>query len=117
MNITERIRILCDERGISFRKLERDLGIGNSSIRRWSVNMPSADILQKAAKYFGVTVGYLLGESDDKEVEYYIDPEVVRIAQSLKDNPDLKILFDASKELSKEEIGAVLNVILMIKGR
>lgn len=117
MGITERIRMLCDERGISIRNLERDLDIGNGTVRRWSVSIPSADVLHKAAKYFGVTVGYLLGESDNKEVEYYIDPEVVRIAQSLKDNPDLKILFDVSKELSKEEINAVLNVILMIKGR
>lgn len=115
MGITERVRALCDGRGLSMRALERELGIGNGTIRRWSINTPSADILQKAAQFFGVTVGYLLGESDDTDVEYYVDPEVTRVAQDLKDNPDLKILFDASKNLSKEDIELVLDMIERMK--
>ncbi len=115
MGITERVRALCDENGISMRKLERDLGIGNSTIRKWSINTPNADVLQKTARYFGVTVGYLLGESDDREVEYYIDPEVSRIAQDMKDRPELKVLFDASRDLSETDIEFVLDMIERMK--
>ena len=111
MDITERIRELCERDNISIRKLERELGIGNSTIRRWSKQIPSADTLQKAAQYFGVTVGYLLGDSDDPEVEYYIDPEVAQLAQDLKDRPELRVLFDASRKMSKETIEALIKFI------
>lgn len=115
MGISERLRALCDKEGISIRKLEKDLGVGNGNIRRWSTQIPSADTLQKAAQYFGVTTGYLLGDSDDPDVEYYIDPEVSRLTQELKDRPELKILFDASRDLKREDVELVLNMIERLK--
>lgn len=38
-------------------------------------------------------------------------------AQAIKDNPDLRILFDASKDMSKDDIDFVLNTIEMLKKR
>lgn len=65
MDISDRVRALCETKGISFRKLEQALGIGNGTIHRWGQVMPSALALQDVAQYFGVTVGYLLGNSDE----------------------------------------------------
>ena len=115
MDISDRVRALCESKGISFRKLEQALGIGNGTIHRWGQVMPSALALQDVAQYFGVTVGYLMGNSDDPTIEYYIDPDVQAITQELKDRPELKILFDASKDLKKEDIELVLNMIERMK--
>ena len=49
---------LCDELGLS-RSLMTDLKMG----RKKSVN---AETAQKVAEYFGVSVGFLLGQSDDR---------------------------------------------------
>lgn len=111
MDVTARIKALCEERNISVRKLERDLGIGNGSVLRWSKQIPNADTLLRAAEYFGVTVGYLLGETDEPSIEYYIDPEVASLAQELKNRPELKVLFDASRNMSKETIEALIKFI------
>ena len=116
MDLYDRIRELCDMRGVSFRKVERSIGIGHSSINRWHTQMPKADTLQKVADYFGVSVAYLLGNEEKNEPEYYIDPEVAQIAQELKDRPELKVLFDASRNVKKEDIELVATMIRRMSG-
>lgn len=60
----QRIVELCAERGITINKLENDLGMGNSVIRKWQQSTPSADKIAKVATYFNVSVDYLLGRTD-----------------------------------------------------
>ena len=60
----QRIVELCTERGITINKLENDLGMGNSVIRKWQQSTPSADKIAKVATYFNVSVDYLLGRTD-----------------------------------------------------
>lgn len=57
--------LLCSENGITKTKLERDCGFSQNSINKWAAQSPSADKLAKVADYFGVSVDYLLGKTDD----------------------------------------------------
>ncbi len=59
---------LCKERGVSIARLERDLGIGNATIRNWNVSSPTVDKLKLVADYFGVTLDELLTEPDTAAV-------------------------------------------------
>ncbi len=63
MNITEKIRKLCEENGISVRKLEQEVGIANGTIRRWYEQCPAADRLKRVADFFGVSMDSLLDEN------------------------------------------------------
>lgn len=66
----ERLDSLCKERGIKGARMCTDLGFSKSLMtdlkngRKKGVN---ADTAQKIASYFGVSVGYLLGEEDTKK--------------------------------------------------
>lgn len=53
---------LCAERKISVAKLERETGIGNGTIGRWSKSSPSVENAKKVAKFFGVTLDELIKE-------------------------------------------------------
>ena len=55
----ERIHALCEQRGITFRTLESDLGFGNGSIKKTN---DSTGVMRVylIARYFGVSVEYLL---------------------------------------------------------
>lgn len=64
--IVENIQQLCKEKGTSFFALERQLGIGNGVIARWSTCSPRVDSLKRVADYFGVTVDELL-EPNEKD--------------------------------------------------
>lgn len=62
----QRIVELCTERGITVNKLENDLGMGNSVVRKWQQSTPSADKIAKVATYFDVSIDYLPGRTDIK---------------------------------------------------
>lgn len=60
--ILSRITALCEKKGISISKLEKECGIGNGTIARWDESVPRADNLKKVADYFGVDIKYFLEE-------------------------------------------------------
>ena len=61
------IKDLCAQRKTSIKALERELGLGNGTIRRWDDSSPSYDKMQRVADYFSVSVDYLLGNEEQKE--------------------------------------------------
>lgn len=67
MTLKERIKELADEQQISLPALESKLGFGNGTIVKWDKTTPNADKLNVVAKYFNVTMDYLLnGETPTK---------------------------------------------------
>ncbi len=69
MNLVERIRNLCNSKGITFAELERTLGFSNGQIRRWEKTKPGIDKVQKIADHFDVSVDYLLGRENSDTPE------------------------------------------------
>ncbi|WP_248000418.1 helix-turn-helix domain-containing protein [Lactiplantibacillus plantarum] len=69
MNLADKIKTIADKENITIAELERRVGISNGQIRKWNTRSPQADNLNKIAKYFGVSMDYLLGNiaqrSDD----------------------------------------------------
>lgn len=68
MTLKDRVKILAQEQGISLPALESELGFGNSTIVKWDKSTPNADKLNAVAKYFGVTMDYLLNGINDTEL-------------------------------------------------
>lgn len=66
MPVAERIRQLCDKKGITFAELGRAVGIGNGVIARWKTRSPNADSFMRVANYFQVSTDYLLGLTDER---------------------------------------------------
>ncbi|MBE9390041.1 helix-turn-helix domain-containing protein [Vagococcus salmoninarum] len=65
MTLTQRIKKLADMKKTNFAEIERTVGISNGQIRRWDTSSPKIENIQKVADYFGVSVDYLLGRTDD----------------------------------------------------
>ena len=58
--LLQNITRLCNEKGISIAKLERETGISNGTIGRWGTSSPTVENLQKVAKYLDTTIDALL---------------------------------------------------------
>lgn len=107
-NLYKRIIDLCNEKGIKGAKLCTDTKISKGLLtdlkmgRRKGV---SAETAQKIASYFDVSVGYLLGASDEKEKSPVVSNEASDI--------DIKIL-DALKQLSEEQKAQALDFALFL---
>ncbi|ELB42658.1 helix-turn-helix domain-containing protein [Enterococcus faecium] len=90
MNLLERIKKLCNQRGISVYQLEEKIEIGRNTIYQWNKRTPSTEKIQKVADYFDVSVDYLLGR-EEKETPKHVDLS----------EDDTVFSFDG-KEISKE---------------
>lgn len=60
--IYENIVSLCKAKNISIAKLEKEIGLGNATIRTWKTSSPSVDRIKLVADYFGVSVDSLISE-------------------------------------------------------
>ena len=69
-SLYERLSLLCEEKGITGYRMCKDLSIQPSVMTDLKMGRRSglkAETANKIAEYFGVTVGYLLGETDQKQ--------------------------------------------------
>lgn len=58
--IFDTIRAMCENRGISISRLEKEVGLGNATIRGWVTSSPTVEKLKLVADFFGCTVDDLL---------------------------------------------------------
>ncbi|WP_258088412.1 helix-turn-helix domain-containing protein [Weissella fangxianensis] len=65
MTTFERIKEISKNKGYSLSKLNDLAGLGTNSIYHWRDKTPSTDSLKKVADVLGVSVDYLLGNTDD----------------------------------------------------
>lgn len=115
----ERFETLRKEKGISQGKLEKELGFSNGSISKWKNSTPTAERLQKIADYFDVSVQYLMTGEEDSPNEtphYYLDDDARDLAQFMFENPEYKVLFDASRKVKKEDIEFVKQFMDRMRG-
>lgn len=107
-NLYETISALCDEKGIKGAKLCNETGISKGLLtdlkmgRRTGVSAVTA---QKIASYFGVSVGYLLGEEEKEEKPTAED-------DGLSEN--MKKLMEFAKSVPDDKIELVLKVMKSI---
>ena len=95
---------MCSDVGIS-KGLLTDLKMG----RRTGVSAVTA---QKIASYFGVSVGYLLGEEEQKEKPLVNgDEELTEYLEMLKTRPEIRMLFQLSKDATKEDVEKAVKII------
>lgn len=105
----ENIMALCESRGIKGGKMCTDTGISKGLLtdlkmgRRTGVSAVTA---QKIAAYFGVSVGYLLGEEGKKEKPIVQDDGL---------SEDMRELIDCIKKLPEDKIQMLLQVARSIR--
>lgn len=132
---------LLAERGLKVKDVSKATGVSPSTFTDWKAGRytPKYEKLKKIADYFGVTVDYLAGDSDAVEAEnrarqqaeisqqmlllrhqleaYYGSSETVLVAQEMRDNPELRLLFDAARDASPEDLRTVRDMLLILKKR
>lgn len=113
MNTFDVIKTLCKNQGMSVSSLERDLGYGNGSLAKAKV-IPS-DRIYEIAKYFSVSMEYLMGEEPSPKEHYYYDEKTRDMAQALLENKELRVLFDAARDSSPEDLQTVHSMLLALK--
>lgn len=94
--IYERIKEICNAKGITIRKLEQDLEFGRGSVRKFDQHDPSVGKMHMVAGYLGVTVDDLL---DDK---YESDKGPDALARQMYVDKDMREIYEMKNNMSAE---------------
>ena len=108
MDLYEKIKELAAQKNISIRQLEEKTGIANGTIRRWNKTNPSTAAIAKVAKFFNVSVDYLLGLDNNRSKNEPVDLAV--LVDESKVDWDEWVSFDG-KPLT-DEVKSALKLIL-----
>lgn len=62
-----RLKELREQKGLSQDAFSKDIGVSQSTVGNWEsgTRHPKMDVLEKIARYFDVSIDYLLGRSDE----------------------------------------------------
>ncbi len=114
MTLKDRVKTLAQERGISLPTLEAELGFGNSTIVKWDKSTPNADKLNAVAKYFGVTMDYLLNGINDTKLtekdERDIAKDLDRIMGEIQKGDDGPLYYNGT-EIDQASLSLLQNAI------
>lgn len=110
---------LMKANGYTAYKVSVETGIAQSTLSDWKKgkSTPKTDKLQKIADLFGVSLEYLTtGEEKEDSETYYLNDDARELAQFMFENPEYKVLFDASRKVKKEDIEFVKQMIDRMRG-
>lgn len=115
MDFKERLKELRKKKGLSQVALSERLGLSKSTIGAYETGdiTPSLEALNSIADFFNVGLDYLLGEDDGSM--YYLTPEAAELAKEVAERDELKVLFDAVRDVPKEDIAVVIRMIEGLK--
>lgn len=104
-----RIFELLDKKGAYAADLAASIGVSPFVVSHWKRNISTSYIkyLPQIAGYFGVTVDYLTGKSQDDELNDYLI--------ALKNRPEMRQLFKVSKSATKEDVEQAVKIIEALK--
>ena len=108
--------------GLTQQELADKLKISRSTIGMYETGArePDYDTLEEIADFFNVDIDYLLGRSDKTtllpESSYYLNDDARDLAQFMFENPEYKVLVDASRKVKKEDIEFVKQMIDRMRG-
>lgn len=121
-NTANRLKEAMLIKGLRQSDLSEKTGIVKSAISQYLSGKvtPKQDKIFLLSEALSVSPAWLMGADVpmEKHTEpYYTNEETARLAQELKDNPNGRILFDASRDLSPEDVKIVLNLIKGLKAK
>lgn len=123
----DRIFEIMKEKELTAYRVSKDTGISQASLADWRKgrSKPKIDKLQKLSEYFGVSIQYLTGKSDQiddtQQMQapngYYVDKETAEYAEMLRTRPGARLLFSAAKDISKDDLQKAVEYIEFLKSK
>jgi hypothetical protein len=124
---SKRLRYYLNESGMTQAELANKLGVGTTSVYNWvnGLKTPRMDKVDRMCSIFNIQREDLLTDNSGhikisknvsaREQTYYTNPETAKVAQEIFDNSDLRILFDAAKDSSPEQLKLAAEMLRQFK--
>ena len=118
-NKGDRIKNLRINNKMTLEEVGEKIGVSKQTLYKYEnniiTNIPS-DKIEGLARVFNISPAVIMGWDKDDE-QYYQDKEAAEYAEMLRTRPEMRMLFSASRGISKEEMQEAVNYIEFIKSR
>ena len=113
----KRLNHFLELNGYNQADLARHMNVSTATTAKWCTgqNMPRIDKIQSICNWLGIEKSDLL-EDKSEDSGYYLNADARDLAQFLFENPDYKILFDASRKVKKEDIQFIKDMMDRMTG-
>ena len=115
----EKMKEILKAKNMTYDSLAEKTGMSKSSIAKifggFNEN-PTMKFLKAIANALECSMDDFFEWDEEPTSPYYLDRQTAKIAQEIHDNPEYRILFDATKDLTPEQVQAVISVANSIKG-
>ena len=78
---------------------------------------PRMDKVQAILDHFQIPMQSLVNDGKDDSLQYYLDPETARLAQEAANDPDMRLLLDAKRDLSPEDMKVIIDMAKRLLNR
>lgn len=117
---SKRLRYYLNKFDMTQLELAKRLGVGTTSVYNWcnGIKSPRMDKVDAMCNIFHCRRSDLMEEnpSTNQEPTYYQNEDANKAAQFLFENPEYKVLFDASRNVKKEDIEFIAEMIKRASG-
>lgn len=117
MDVKDIIKTRREELGLTMKELAVKVGVSEGTISRWEsgeISNMRRDKIVALANALKISPSVIM-EWEEPEPAYYLNEETARIAQEVFDDPDLRILFDASRHAKPEAIRLAAEMLRQMK--
>lgn len=108
MTVYERIKEISKERGMSLQSVAKAAGLSQNMIYQYKNVNPKTETLRTLADVLGVSVDYLLGNTDDMHANKKADTSSDDLKEYFDEHPVLK--FDG-KEIPDAEMKIIKRIL------
>lgn len=114
---------LCNERGVTPYQVGKEANIDQATLARWKSGKitPRDKTLKKAADYFGVSLEYLKGETEDPyRDDVLTSAELSEYLEMLRSRSECRMLFSLARNATAEDVQravAVIEALRRVEGR
>lgn len=120
MTSADKLKRLREERNLSQAEVAKALGLDRTTYIKYERGGSIRRNVLALARFFNVTTDYLLGNdaapAQHAPTPSYLDQETAEMAKQLKNNPSMRMLFDASKDASSKDLEIATNLLRQLKG-
>ena len=112
---TKNLNSYIEASGKTQLEIAKSIGVSPQTFNTWckGIAIPRMGKVQALADYFHINKSDLIEDksNSNEEETYYLNDDARDMAQFLYENPDYKVLFDASRKVKKEDIQFVKEMI------
>lgn len=108
------------ELNITLDEVGKAVGVSKSTVQRWEsgqITNMRRDRIDALSKILDLSPLIFVDKDSEQEApSYYHDPETAEVAERLRTQPGMRMLFDASKDATPKDLEIAANLLKQLKG-